>query len=116
MKPVTIETIHKALEKSWSIHSSTKWREDNPALGQCGVTAMVVQDHLGGEILKTKYGDIWHFYNLIDETPIDFTKSQFEAPLDYDNHLSTRDEAFSDTNSQQYSHLSTAVQQCLNDD
>lgn len=116
MKPTNIENVHKALRNSWSIHSSTKWREDNPALGQCGVTALVVQDLLGGEILKTKYGEIWHFYNLIDDAPLDFTESQFEAPLNYDNRVSTRAEAFSDTNSEQYRYLSTAVQEYLNGD
>lgn len=44
-----IEQIMKALYKSWSSDSSSKWSQDNPAKGQCGVTALVVNDVLGGE-------------------------------------------------------------------
>ena len=49
-----IEQIMKALYKSWSSDSSSKWSQDNPAKGQCGVTALVVNVILGGEIRKTK--------------------------------------------------------------
>lgn len=42
-----------AIKKSWSHQSSSKWSNDNSARGQCGVTALVVHDFLGGEILKT---------------------------------------------------------------
>ncbi len=45
--------VLNALRKSWSIQSSSKWSVDNPAKGQCGVTSLVVQDILGGEIRKT---------------------------------------------------------------
>lgn len=47
-----IERIANALCKSWSAESSTKWSKDNPTAGQCGVTALVVNDLLGGEIKK----------------------------------------------------------------
>ncbi len=47
-----IEQIMKALYKSWSSDSSSKWSQDNPAKGQCGVTALIVNDLLGGEIRK----------------------------------------------------------------
>jgi hypothetical protein len=52
--------------KSWSLESSSKWSENTPAKGQCGVTALVVNDIFGGEILKTKLSDGWHFYNRIN--------------------------------------------------
>ncbi|MEM6428319.1 MAG: hypothetical protein AAF708_03695 [Deinococcota bacterium] len=106
-------TFIQALESSWSLASSTKWTQANPASGQCGVTALVAQDVLGGDILKTKYGDIWHFYNRIEGEVIDFTKSQFEASICYDHHTATRAEAFADTNAEQYEYLSTTVQQHL---
>ena len=103
----------QALQSSWSLASSTKWTQANPASGHCGVTALVAQDVLGGDILKTKYGDKWHFYNRIEGEVIDFTKSQFEAPISYNNHTATRAEAFADTNAEQYNHLSTTVQKHL---
>lgn len=60
------EEIMEVLIKSWSLESSSKWSEDNPAKGQCGVTALVINDLLGGEIKKTKLPDGWHFYNIIN--------------------------------------------------
>lgn len=103
------EKLRAALFSAWSAKSSTLWKAKNPALGQCGVTALVVQDILGGDILKTPYREIWHFYNLIDGQVIDFTESQFESELEYQNVASDRAEAFVDTNQTQYDYLKTSV-------
>ena len=72
MKSFDILRISKALEESWSLNSSSKWKKSNPALGQCGVTALVAHDYLGGEIVKTKVvkqevGELWHYYNLLEK-------------------------------------------------
>ena len=117
MQSSNIETISRALEQSWSSTSSSKWKKSNPALGQCGVTALVVQDHLGGEIVKTKVvkqevGELRHFYNLIESKPNDFTISQFDDPINYDNLPSSREEAFQDTNARQ-EYLSSAARRLL---
>lgn len=47
----------KILFEAWSEKSSKKYSPANPALGQCGVTALVVNDFLEGEILKTPLSD-----------------------------------------------------------
>jgi len=73
--------IYEALIKSWSIETSSKWTIENPAKGQCGVTALVVQDIYGGKITKTKIGEVWHFYNLIDGKVFDFTETQFNEEV-----------------------------------
>lgn len=104
-----IAEVQAALAASWSAASSTLWRPDAPALGQCGVSALVAHDVLGGEILKTRWGEIWHFYNRIDGRRVDFTERQFAAPIAYDDAPSDRDEAFGDTNQAQYDALRTAV-------
>ena len=114
------EQVKQALFQSWSLSSSSKWKVDNPALGQCGVTALVAQYFLGGDIVKTwvvKPGiaELWHYYNLIDNKPVDFTISQFDEPINYDNIPSNRDEAFEDTNSSQYEYLQTSVEKILRD-
>jgi len=101
--------LQEALFSTWSLQSSTRWQSDNPALGQCGVTALVVQDHLGGEILKTRYGNLWHFYNLIEGVSADFTVSQFDDKITYDDIPASPKEAFADTNKDQYDYLSSAV-------
>ncbi|MCM3238845.1 hypothetical protein BLX88_05635 [Bacillus obstructivus] len=104
-----IEKMIKALAKSWSLESSSKWSKDNPANGQCGVTALVVNDILGGEIRKTKLSGGWHFYNFINGNLYDFTASQFGEDIVYMDIPSNRDEAFLDTNDKQYNYLKQSV-------
>jgi hypothetical protein len=79
---VSIENVRDALYKSWSLESSSKWTRENPANGQCGVTSLVVNDLLGGEIVKTKCVGGWHFYNKLNGICYDFTeKINFQKQL-----------------------------------
>lgn len=103
------EQLLCVLLRVWSRTSSSKWTPENPANGQCGVTALVVQDVLGGEIHKTKTPDGWHFYNRINDQRHDFTASQFDSPIEYADIVSSREEAFSDTNADQYGYLRQSV-------
>nr|WP_239583649.1 hypothetical protein [Metabacillus iocasae] len=97
--------MKELLLKGWSLQSSSKWTADNPACGQCSVTSLVMQDVFGGIILKTRCEDGWHFYNQIDGMRYDFTASQFSSTINYDDIVSSREEAFQDTNHQQYEYL-----------
>lgn len=83
---VTVAALRGALEQSWSADtsSSTAWSEDNPAKGQCAVTACVVQDYLGGDILNSiatlPGGEtVSHYFNVIDGSRIDLTENQFPS-------------------------------------
>lgn len=109
MQEITNEIMQETLLNSWSLKSSSLWTEDNPAAGHCGVTALVVNDIMGGDILKTKFIGLWHFYNRIDGKIIDFTESQFDLLPTYDNVISNRIEAFEDTNQTQYNFLRSAL-------
>lgn len=40
------------LDRCWSRDTSSAWSPETPSRGQCGVTALVHQDHFGGEILN----------------------------------------------------------------
>jgi hypothetical protein len=111
-----IEKLKKALLNSWSIESSSKWSSDNPAKGQCGVTALVINDLLGGEIRKTKLSDGWHFYNIINNKRYDFTATQFKDEIDYIDVASNREDAFYDTNGNQYAYLKQRVLNYLEKD
>jgi hypothetical protein len=106
--------VRQLLLKCWSTQSSTKWTKENPAKGQCAVTALVIQDHFGGEIYKTRIDGIWHFYNRIGGFRYDFTAEQFDRFPIYDDILSTRGEAFTDATLEQYSCLSAAFNEALN--
>jgi hypothetical protein len=101
--------FYQQLRRSWSIETSSRWQPGNPASGQCGVTALVVHDKFGGEILKTDVNGAWHFYNRIDGRRVDFTMSQFDSPIGYDDVPSGRDEALGDCALQQYELLKGRV-------
>lgn len=88
-----MEHVKYILKQSWSRHSSSKWTEECPSCGQCGVTALVIQDHFGGTIFKTRVDESWHFYNSINGVVYDFTSEQFQAPIEYQHIPSSREEA-----------------------
>lgn len=70
------------LEKAWcreTAHPSyqSQWSADNPSMGQCLVTALIIQDKYGGDIYSCKVGSNSHFINIINERIIDKTAEQF---------------------------------------
>jgi hypothetical protein len=80
--------LYKIFEKCWSLESSSKWERCNPSKGQCSVTALVIHDHFGGSILKTKVNGQWHFYNKINNHVLDLTSEQFNEPIEYQDIVS----------------------------
>jgi hypothetical protein len=72
MKPI--------IRSAWTAATSAdeNWTPDNPALGQCAVTALIIQDLLGGQLLRGMFGDVSHYWNLLpDGTQVDATRDQF---------------------------------------
>lgn len=73
--------LKQAIRKAWSKETCyppdrDKWTPENPAFGQCAVTALVVQDFFGGVILYCRH--FHHYWNrLPDGTEVDLTKEQF---------------------------------------
>jgi len=61
-----------------------KWNEQNKTLGQCAITALILNDFLGGKIMRCKSETGSHYYNLINDEIIDLTVSQFEKLPDYE--------------------------------
>ncbi|WP_248905378.1 YunG family protein [Halocatena marina] len=107
------ENVLRALRKAWSPESSSLWTEENPARGQCGVTALVLQDHFGGEIRKTPTDGGLHFYNIINDQRCDLTADQFDQKPEYLDQPSNRDEAFGDTNAHRYAILTDRFEAVL---
>lgn len=105
----TKSELREKLQSAWSIETGSKWRTDNPACGQCSVTALVAQDLLGGDILKTSVEGQWHFYNRVAGERLDLTESQFGLPIEYQDLPSNRSEAFEDTSVAQYEILKRRV-------
>ncbi len=98
--------LRAVLENCWSLETSTKWSVRNPTAGQCGVTALVINDQHGGKILKTKIGKLWHFYNEVDGRRVDLTAEQFPESVHYSDTPSSREDAFTDATPEQYRVLS----------
>ena|SRR5437879_4635162 len=93
--------VQSALRKSWSAATARQWTLENPAAGQCNVTALLVHDLFGGELLKTPLPAGDHFYNRIRGRRYDFTESQFSEPITYlDLPASRADAAQGATNAQ----------------
>ena len=89
---------------------------ENPASGQCNVTAAVIYDLFGGEILRTRLPDVWHYYNRIDGQRVDFTDSQFSAPgalfstpARYNDMSTTREAALECIPDREYETLKNAL-------
>ncbi|MEU9608544.1 hypothetical protein [Streptomyces sp. NPDC048057] len=85
-----LSDIARALQASWAADTCSPddaersaWTPDNPAWGQCDVTALVVHDLLGGALVV---GEVtldgadhgYHWWNqLPDATEADLTREQF---------------------------------------
>jgi hypothetical protein len=87
------ERVARALHKSWSLATARQWTAENPTAGQCNVTALLVHELFGGELLKTRLPEGDHFYNRVDGQRYDFTESQFSHAISYSDLPATRSEA-----------------------
>ncbi|MEV0538211.1 YunG family protein [Nocardia salmonicida] len=84
MSTVALESLIQAIQAAWSADTtaSADWTDTNPSKGQCAVTACVVNDYLGGDIVNTTATlpggrTISHYFNLIGGDPVDLTAEQF---------------------------------------
>lgn len=74
------ETCAPRMQKDWS--------EDNKTLGQCSITAFLVQDIFGGKVYGIlRPGGNYHCYNVIGDCVFDLTSEQFgDEKLCYDDN------------------------------
>jgi len=79
---LTEAELAEAIAKSWSRETSDdpqRWSCDNPARGQCAVTALIVQDFFGGDLLRSNINWTPHYWNLLpNRFELDLTKNQFK--------------------------------------
>lgn len=114
------QMIRAALYRAWSRETAVQWTPENPASGQCNVTAAVIHDLFGGDILRTPIDDIWHYYNRIDGRRIDLTDSQFTAPGArfarpdvYGDEVTSKAAAMTNIPQREYDALMSALKQAL---
>lgn len=88
---MSLNKIYEILKESWSKETcvqscQSKWSSDNPSLGECAITALIVNDLIGGKIMRCMCNGESHYYNTIDDEVVDLTVEQFEGITpDYKN-------------------------------
>lgn len=90
MTTFVLGELEAAIRESWSAETATpeereRWSAANPAFDQCGVTALVVNDLLGGDLVR---GEVhldgtridYHWWNVLGGgVEVDLTREQFRA-------------------------------------
>ncbi len=77
-----LDELERLLNESWSRETCSpglrdRWSEENPSLGQCAITAIIVNNCFGGKIMRCMASSGSHYYNLIDDKIVDLTVKQF---------------------------------------
>ena len=87
----TPDDLYNALKPLWCADTCAprmreRWSEDNPTLGQCSITAFLVQDIFGGQVYGVPLKDGgFHCFNVVDGRRFDLTSQQFgDGKLIYD--------------------------------
>lgn len=128
MKP-TLQALSKALQESWgadTAYSPEEWSQENKARGQCVVSSLIVQDYLGGDLIRYEINEDQlhetHYMNrLSDGTVIDTTASQYTShvnmkrkQVDIGEFASIRDKRLADkSTAARYEILKHRVEQRL---
>jgi hypothetical protein len=85
-----IRRLYEELSLAWCRETCAprlrpEWSPENRTLGQCSITAFLVQDLLGGQVCGIPLPDgSVHCFNVVDGYAFDLTSEQFgEEKLDY---------------------------------
>ncbi|RIA77859.1 hypothetical protein EI71_00836 [Anaeroplasma bactoclasticum] len=88
----TPKDYYDILSNLWSKETCAKrmqedWTKENMTLGQCSITAFLMQDLYGGEVYGIPLSDgNFHCFNKIGDVIFDLTSEQFkDKVLDYQN-------------------------------
>lgn len=89
---LTPTQLYDLLRDVWAVDTCAprmrgEWSAENPTLGQCSVTAFLVQDLFGGEVRGVPLGDgNYHCFNVVEGRDFDLTSEQFgDQALNYEN-------------------------------
>lgn len=93
LEAVTLEALERAVQAAWSADTAedpAAWSPENPARDHCDVTALLVRDLLGGEILianvirdgRRVERHAWN--RLPSGLTVDLTRSQFQNGEQFD--------------------------------
>ena len=89
---LTPRDYYDLLSQIWSADTCAprmrqNWSPENKTLGQCSITAFLLQDIYGGEVYGVPLGDgNYHCFNVVGGCVFDLTSEQFEKQkLNYVN-------------------------------
>ena len=110
----TPQDLYDALTHVWCEYTCAprlreEWSPENMTLGQCSITAFLVQDIFGGDVYGIlRPGGNYHCYNVVGDAVFDLTSEQFgDEKLNYEgNPLQSREEHFAkEEKKQRYEYL-----------
>ena len=89
---LTPREMYDLLSEIWSAETCAPrmrkdWTPENKTLGQCSVTAFLMQDLYGGRVFGVPLGDgNYHCFNAVGPCVFDLTSEQFgDTVLSYEN-------------------------------
>lgn len=112
---MTLKELEKALlnsyEKELCYEKVRKnWTEENKTLGMCAITSLIVNDYFKGDIAKIKVDGISHYFNIINDSIVDLTDSQFNTKINYkDYQIINRKDILTDDTNNRYKKLKEKV-------
>ena len=85
-----VDDVFKIVSMSFSKDTcypawADRWNSNIKCLGQGAVAALVLNDFLGGKMMRCMSEAGGHYYNLIGNDIVDLTVSQFNEMPDYEN-------------------------------
>jgi hypothetical protein len=83
-----LEVAEAAIRASWTVETcdptdASQWSQANPSRGQCAVTALVLHDLFGGQLLEAEVHfrdgsrQGYHYWNRLAGVDVDLTREQF---------------------------------------
>ncbi|MBQ9233122.1 MAG: hypothetical protein IJ167_12430 [Lachnospiraceae bacterium] len=85
--------LYDVLSDIWCVETCAprlrdEWTPENKTLGQCSITAFLVQDIFGGEVYGVlRPGGNYHCYNVVGDRVFDLTSEQFsDEVLSYEDN------------------------------
>lgn len=112
---MTIKELEKALLNSYEKELCYEkvrenWTEENKTLGMCAITSLIVNDYFKGDIAKIKVDGISHYFNIINDSIVDLTASQFNKKIDYkDYKIINREDVLTEDTNNRYKKLKEKI-------
>src|SRR5918995_293808 len=74
--------LRRDLQRHWRADTSfwpDEWTPDRSSHGQSAVTALLVHDRFGGELLRTINQGVPHYWNRLNGVEVDLARDRFEV-------------------------------------